>query len=173
MAKLYRIESRADIMKSRELNIGTAGEHLVVADLLLKNVDAFITGQGMNYDVVADMEGRLIRIQVKTTMQKRLMSQRANPIYFFHIKRTGKGGTRFYTHKDFDVYALVALDIRQVFYLLNNDSVKSSSICVRDRNVNYSGHNGGGRPSGFYFQDMTWEKCANQVCTGKTAEKIN
>ena len=147
-------------MESKELNIGTAGEHLVVVDLLLKNVPAFLTGQGMPYDVVADWKGRLLKIQVKTTIQKRLIKQRANPIYFFHIKRTGKDGKNNYKIGDFDIFALVALDIRTVFYLPFNSLIKSSSICIRDRDIDYSGNRGGGRPSNLYYQDLTWEKYA-------------
>mgnify|MGYP001564505010 CR=1 FL=1 len=144
-------------MESKELKIGKAGEHLAVADLLLKGIEAFRSSDGVCYDVVADINGRLIKIQVKTTQKVRLMSQRANPIYFFHIKRTGKNGNRFYDKKDFDCFALVALDIRKIFYLPFNDRIKSNSICIRDRAIDYSGHHGGGRTNGLYFQDLTWE----------------
>ena len=148
--------------KISEINIGTAGEHLVVADLLLKGVNAFITGHGLSYDVVAELDGKLIKIQVKTTKIKRLLKQRANPIYFFQIKRTGKHGIKRYDKNDFAIYALVALDIKQVFYLNFDNNIKTSSICVRDKNIDYSGHRGGGRPSNLYFQDLTWEKATDK-----------
>ncbi len=96
---------------SSELNIGRAGEYLVLADLLINGVQAYDTGQGVGYDIVADVNGKLIRIQVKTTQKIRKITQRANPIYFFHIKRTGKNGNKFYEQKDFDCFALVQKEI--------------------------------------------------------------
>ena len=141
---------------SKELNIGRAGQFLTLYDLLLKNVQAYATDEGVKYDVVADVGDKLIRIQVKTTQKIRLITQRSNPIYFFHIKRSGKGGAKFYDKKDFDCFALVALDIKKVFYLPFDDNVKSNSICIRDKNINYAGNNGGYR-NGLYYQDLTWE----------------
>ena len=152
----------------QDLDIGKAGEHIVIADLLLRGVKAFITDQNLPYDVVADCgTGNLMRLQVKTTRQIRKISQRANPIYFFHIKRTGKKNRKVYQRNDFDGFALVALDIREIFYLRFDERVKESSICIRDKKIDYSGHRGGGRINGLYYQDLTWEKL-----TKKIAEKI-
>lgn len=141
--------------KNAELMVGKAGEYLAMADLLLQGIECSQTSQGTNYDIIADIGGRLIKIQVKTTRKTRLLSQRANPIYFFHIKRTGKNGIRKYQKGDFDCYALVALDIKKVFYM-PFELTKSASICLRDKNLNYSGNRGGYRP-GFYYQDLTLE----------------
>lgn len=144
-------------MKSKELNIGSAGEHIVLADLLLKDVECSQTEQGTSYDIVADVGTRLIKIQVKTTQKIRKIKQRSNPIYFFHIKRAGKNGNRQYGRNEFDCFALVALDRKIVFYMAFDEKIKTSSICIRDRDIDYSGHRGGGRPSSMYFQDLTWE----------------
>lgn len=143
-------------MESNELQIGTAGEHIVVADFLLNGISAFISNHGSSYDVVADHNGKLFRIQVKTTREIKKLTQRANPIYYYHIKRSGKNGKSFYKKNDFDLFALVALDIRKVFYI-GFDEVKSNSICVRSREFDYSGNRGGGKKNGLYYQDLTWE----------------
>lgn len=139
-----------------DLDIGKAGEHIVIADLLLRGVKAFMTDQNLPYDVIADDGEKLHRLQVKTTRKIRHIKEHSNPIYFFHIKRAGKNGRRFYRRNDFDGFALVALDIKQVFYIRFDSKVKNNSICVRDENINYSGHQGGGRQSGFYWQRLTW-----------------
>jgi len=144
-------------MISKELNIGRAGQYLVLADLLLKNIQAYDTAEGASYDVVADDNGKLIRIQVKTTQKIRVIRDNANPIYFFHIKRSGKTGAKFYNQNDFDVFALVALDIKKVFYLKFDKNVKSNSICIRDKNIEYKGQAKGGKKNGLYYQDLTWE----------------
>jgi hypothetical protein len=150
--------------QSEQLNIGRAGEYIVLADLLMRGIQSFDTAQGVGYDVVADCGKRLLRLQVKTTQKMRKNTQRANPIYFFHIKRAGKNGAKFYSKSDFDGFALVALDRKEVFYLAFDDKVKSNSICIRDKSINYSGHRGGGVKNGLYFQDLTWERLMQEIC---------
>ena len=139
---------------SRELNIGRAGEHLAMADLLLKGEQAYTTGQGANYDIIVDKNGRLIRLQVKTTQKIKYHGKCANPVYFFHIKRMGKNGAKRYMAGDFEGFALVVLDRREVYYLKNDGKIGTASICIRDREIAYSP---GGGPSGIYLQDLTWE----------------
>lgn len=102
-----------------QLQIGTAAEHLVCADLILQNYNAFLTDQNCAYDVVADCDDKLIRIQVKATQAPKMIPQRKSyiPGYFWHVKRAGKGGNRHYGANEFDLLALVALDIRVIAYL--------------------------------------------------------
>ena len=103
---------------SQELELGRAAEHLVCADLLLGGWHAFHTAQGMAYDLAVDVGARVIRVQVKATLHPRhpQPSMRANPAYFFNIRRAGRGAARVYRHDEFDVYALVALDRRLIGY---------------------------------------------------------
>lgn len=102
-----------------DLQIGVAGEHLVCADLITKGYNAYLSDQGLPYDVVADIDGKLYKIQVKTTSKYRAIPQRKNytPAYLFWIKRCGKGGKKVYKEKDYDFMALVALDKKIVGYL--------------------------------------------------------
>lgn len=150
-------------MISKELNIGRAGEYITLADLLLKGVQAFDTAQGVEYDVIAQVDGRLIKIQVKTTQKMKLRRQAFNPIYFFHIKRTGKGGVKVYEKGSFDAFALVAIDRREVYYLPFNDNVKTSSICIRDKENKYPNQARGGKLNGLYLQDLTWENLIKKI----------
>lgn len=102
-----------------DLAAGTAAEHLVTADLILGGWRAFMADQNCPFDVAVEVEGRLIRVQVKSTRQQRAIPQRAEhtPAYLFHVRRAGKGGARLYAHDSFDVLALVALDINRIAYL--------------------------------------------------------
>ena len=102
-----------------DLEIGKAAEHLVVADLILSGYRAYLTDQGLPYDVVIDEGGILYRLQVKATCQVRPVPQRKafTPGYLFHVRRAGKGGRRVYQRDDFDLVALVALDIRVIAYM--------------------------------------------------------
>jgi hypothetical protein len=103
---------------SHELELGRAAEHLVCADLLLGGWRAFPTAQGMAYDLAVDIGDRVIRVQVKATLHPRhpQPSMRANPAYFFNVRRAGRGAARVYRHDEFDIYALVALDRRLIGY---------------------------------------------------------
>ena len=102
-----------------DLQAGKAGEYLVCADLILAGYVAFPSEQGLPFDVVMDWNDRLIRVQVKTTRTVRTVRDRAGsvPGYLFHIKRMGKGGSKEYANNHVDLFALVALDSREIGYL--------------------------------------------------------
>lgn len=102
-----------------DLAAGTAAEHIVCADLLLAGYRAFLADQNCPYDVAVDVDGRLVRIQVKATRCPRSIPQRREHVaaYMWHVRRAGKGGRRVYDGSDFDLLALVALDIRRIAYL--------------------------------------------------------
>lgn len=102
-----------------DLDAGIAAEHLVCADLLMGGWRAFMTDQNCPYDIAVEAGGRLIRVQVKATRQARPTPQRTAqiPAYMWHVRRAGKGGKRVYGEDEFDLLALVALDIRKIAYL--------------------------------------------------------
>jgi hypothetical protein len=102
-----------------DLELGRAAEHLVVADLILSGYRAYLTEQGLPYDVVIDYEGKLYRVQVKATRcPKRMPARGALGLgYLYNVRRAGKGGRRKYPDDEFDLIALVALDIRIIAYL--------------------------------------------------------
>ena len=47
--------------KSNELQIGKAGEYIVCADLIIQNYIAFLSEQGLPYDIIMDSGDRLFR----------------------------------------------------------------------------------------------------------------
>ena len=102
-----------------DLAAGKAGEYLVCADLILAGHTAFLSEQGLPFDVVADVNGRLLRVQVKTTRAVRKVPQRIerHDAYLFHVTRCGKGGLQAYGASDVDMFAFVALDSREIGYL--------------------------------------------------------
>lgn len=104
---------------SRELQIGKAGEYLVCADLIIKGFVAFPSEQGLPYDIILDDGSRMLRVQVKTCEAPREVPQRTNRVcsYMFNVKRHGKHGSVIYGDDEVDIFALVALDIRQVGYI--------------------------------------------------------
>ena len=102
-----------------DLELGKAAEHLVVADLILSGYRAYLTEQGLPYDVVIDFEGNLYRVQVKASRCAKRIPQRATVAkgYLYNVRRAGKGGRRQYADNEFDIVALVAMDLRIVAYL--------------------------------------------------------
>lgn len=102
-----------------DLELGKAAEHLVVADLILSGYRAYLTEQGLPYDVVIDRGGSLYRVQVKASRCAKRMPQRATVTlgYLYNVRRAGKAGRRQYADDEFDIVALVAMDIRIVAYL--------------------------------------------------------
>lgn len=117
-----------------DLAAGAAGEHLVCADLLLQGYRAFLADQNCPYDVAVDAGGRLIRIQVKSTRKARSIPQRVGhfPAYMWHIRRAGKGGARVYAKGEFDLLALVALDVQKIAYLPPSMMVQTVHIRTHD-----------------------------------------
>lgn len=103
-----------------DLQIGVAGEYLTCADLILNGYVAFLSEQGLPYDVVFDVSGKLYKVQVKTTRSSRNIPQRKTkiPAFIFHIGRNGRGGCRKkYAENQVDIFALVDLESRGIAYL--------------------------------------------------------
>lgn len=121
--KLHRIDA---------LELGKAAEHLVCADLILSGHKAYLSDQGLPYDVVADVDGRLIRIQVKGSCYAKnvnVAGRSANYVYRFHARRRGKGqkGERL-SDRHCEVVAFVALDIRAVAYFALSEVAQTVSL---------------------------------------------
>lgn len=107
-----------------DLQIGKAGEYLVCADLILQGYIAFPSEQGLPFDVVLNVKGNLLKIQVKTTRKAKHIPQRKTdiPAYVFHIgiNGSGKKGKKRrvkYDRNQVDIFALVALDTKKIAYI--------------------------------------------------------
>lgn len=148
-------------MKSAtDLAVGIAAEHLVCADLLLLGYKAFLADQCCAYDVAVDVGGKLVRIQVKATRGPRPLPQRrtsGNVAYMWHVRRAGKAGRRTYGDDDFDLLALVALDVRRIAYLPPSDQRMTVHIRTHD-DPTTKGF--GGKP-GKTFAQYPFDRAAN------------
>lgn len=137
---------------SRALEIGKAAEHLVCADLILQGYTTYLTDQGLPYDVVVDLNGKLLRIQVKGTCAPRVIPDTPHTKkYMWHVRRAGKGAKRIIGNDEFDVLALVALDIKQIAYMRLDDKVPQS-FAVKPP----------GTPPGFTVSQHTRIKCIDE-----------
>lgn len=111
-----------------DLHAGRAGEYLVAADILKRGFDCFNAAQGMPYDLVADVGGAILRIQVKTTRKPEILPGKNRRAYRFWVSRCGKGGLKQRDAGSVDIFALVALDTGQIGYLPEPSMVKTMFI---------------------------------------------
>ncbi|MHA6820098.1 group I intron-associated PD-(D/E)XK endonuclease [Ralstonia pseudosolanacearum] len=145
---------------STEMEVGRAGEYLVMADLLLDGWVAYPTSQGVPYDIAVDIGDRIIRVQVKSTKMPRTPASlnRGTPLYVFHTRRAGKHGRRRYSNDDFDMLALVALDRRLIAYYALADA-RHDTIAIRVPGLRY----GEGGVQCRYFEDAKFELALQRV----------
>lgn len=136
-----------------DLVAGIAAEHIVCADLLLDGWRAFLTDQYCPYDLAVEVDNRLIRLQVKATRASKPIPQRSTyvPAYQWHVRRAGKGGVRVYGAEEFDMLALVALDIRRIAYL--PPSSKLQTVHIRPP----------GAPGGRQFDDLPFVRAIEEL----------
>lgn len=109
--------------------IGKAAEHLVCADIILQGHNVSVASAGLPYDVIADIGGRLYRIQVKSALRAKAPGKRDKRVcYSFNVRRRGKLGSRRLTDTECDLIALVALDIRVIAYLPLSQAAQTVQI---------------------------------------------
>ena len=127
---------------SNELQVGKAGEYLVCADLILKGFVAFLSEQGLPYDVLLDTGNKLLRVQVKTTSGVRVVPQRnkSTKAYVFNIKIHGKHRDKI--NNDCDLFALVCLDTMKIGYILGKNMPTTINIRADELRGSYYDENG-------------------------------
>lgn len=108
----------------RAIEIGTAAELIVCADLILAGYRAFLSSAGLPYDLILDTNKRLFRVGVKSTLEAKKRPGREDSRKCYHfsatkIKRDSKGQTsaKPYTSEDIDIMAFIALDIKVIAYV--------------------------------------------------------
>src|SRR3972149_12005411 len=100
---------------SKELQLGKAAEHLVCFDLIRKGYNAFLADQGLPFDILMEKNGKLERVQVRSTRQKNTYGK-SKDIYRFGTRK-GKGSITRVRGAEVDYYAFVAMDIMRIAYI--------------------------------------------------------
>lgn len=128
----------------------------------MKGHVAFLAEQALCFDVVLNINGKLFKIQVKTTRKPKDIPQRKTPIpaYIFHIGFNGKEKRRKkYEKHQVDLFALVALDSKKVAYLPFFDCQTTMNFRVPSYRGKYRDEQGEKyNPRGTYFDSLTLEK---------------
>lgn len=107
-------------MKHHTKDKGDIGLTKVIADLTEKGfIISLPISEHQQYDLIADYEGKLIRIQIKY----RTLSTNNKTITFacktVHKGKDGKTVNRFYLKEDFELYALYSQSTQQCYYIPN------------------------------------------------------
>jgi hypothetical protein len=108
--------TNAKIAQLNEAQVGAAGVHLVCADLLLQGCRVSVAAESLPYDIIADRNNKLMRVQVKTTASEAKDFSRAKGVFQFSL-RHAKGSRKIYDSGDVDVFAFVFLKLQRMAYL--------------------------------------------------------
>lgn len=148
---------------SKNLQVGKAAEYLVAADLILQGFPTFLADQGSPYDLVVEVDGKLRRLQVRST--NGLLNARNQGFVYRFGTRHGKAGREGATRAgSVDYFAFVAMDIKEMAYFRVSDMLTKYGTVVqtmdlKSRRVTYKGRiysNGRQRNHwGRFFQDYS------------------
>jgi len=114
--------------------MGQAGEYLVAAEIIARGHICLTTPPKVKYDLVADVDDQLIKIQVKTINLPRKASKTGKLVYEFSLKKNRNKSTA-YAKEDVDGFALVAFNQRQIAFVPLSDK---TSMSFRVHGVSYT-----------------------------------
>lgn len=156
---LREYEKVANTTPSEANTCGKAGEHLVCADFLTHGYEAFLVEGRLPYDVVADINGRVIRVQVKTTSGIKACPQRKNytPVYMWNARKFGKGSRHSYKRRDADLIAYVALDRRVIAYRTSERIAQSTVLRIEEYRDEYQ------NKTGAFVEEFPLEKALEEL----------
>ena len=139
--------------------IGRAGEHIVIAELLMAGHEAFICEGKAPFDVAAIIDRRLVRIQVKTTAGYKQCPQRQNstPVYAFSARKIGKLQRQGYQEGDAELVAYVALDRRAAAYMPAAKIAQSTTLRIRAFADQYY------CKTGMFFEDYPLDRALGEL----------
>lgn len=105
-------------MKTNNLTdnaLGKCGEHITCVDLMSHGYNAFKVEEALSYDLVLDINGYLLRVQVKTTRgtTSAEVKNKNYPALVFDCRK----GNKSYSQHDIDLMAFVCLDTMEIGYV--------------------------------------------------------
>lgn len=138
--------------------VGQAGEHFVCAALLMDGMPAFLAPAGASWDVGLEVNERILRVQVRSTLRPQQRGRILRPSYTFSLRTSdGRHRRRRTSTFDADLVALVALDILRVGWLTVEES--PMTICIASPDEDYTLT----RPSRKRFDDLSLSAALNAL----------
>ncbi len=148
------------------LMIGKAGEHLACFDLIMKGFNAFLSDQGLPFDILVENNGKIYRGQVKSVRRMykyygRKDGHKAHAVYRFTTRSGNPRKNRVTELNESDFYAFVVLPKKIVAYIWTKDLVSKNTgkvnqlIEFKDRDFKYHKDRLGRPIYGKFIQDFT------------------
>lgn len=139
--------------------VGRAGEFLVCAELAMAGYECFLAEGRLPYDIIADICGTPVRIQVKTTSGVKACPQRKHhtPVYMFNARRVGKMQRKAYEEGQTDLIAYVALDRRLIAFMRADRIVQSTTLRIRAFEQDYA------CKTGMFIEDYPLAKAVDEL----------
>ncbi len=126
---LVEADIGADDERISSSQTGTAGQHLATFDLIMFGANISIAAEGLVYDLIVDVNGKLFRTQVKTS------SNFWHNSYHFNTRRCvgySRNGTKVaYSKKDIDAFALVCLPKKTVLFFPVERFIDAPTVAIR------------------------------------------
>ena len=139
--------------KPSDLFVGRAGQYRVMSDLLLNNWNVHQSSEGSCHDVIAEKNGYVFRIQVKSTMSARKEYPGYISPYYYYGLRNGKSGNMMYKKKDIDGFAFVAIEKNLICYISIQKLKDRQSLCISDKETSTRSKYDHYQKGRTYFQD--------------------
>ncbi|HIF6607507.1 group I intron-associated PD-(D/E)XK endonuclease [Serratia sp. TKO39] len=108
-----------------ELELGKCGEYYAIFTLAKQGFVAYPSDQGLPYDVVVDVGGRLLRGQVKSTMGRRDYG-RMKDVYRWGT-RSSKGANRPTLAAKCDFYAFVSISDEKIAFMATSEILSAKN----------------------------------------------
>jgi len=129
-------------MSNNNLELGKCGEYYSVYEIIKQGRVAFLSDQGLPYDIVVDYKGKLLRGQVKSTIGHKDYGKSASCLRFG--TRSGKGTQRKASTDACDFYAFVSINDKLVSFFhmselesKTNPGTVKQTIDLRSRHSNF------------------------------------
>lgn len=113
---------QAHNFKGKELSLGKCGEYYAIFTLSKQGYTVYGSDQGLPYDIIVDVEGTLLRGQVKSTWGTGDYGK-SKSVYRFGT-RSGKGGKRTKALMC-DFYAFVAIHDEKIGFMASDELISS------------------------------------------------
>lgn len=132
---VVEIEQPTTVDYRLERNIARAAEFLVAFDICRRGYDCFTVGEGLRYDLVADIQG-MRRVQVKMVRRAMYRAHGSKTLSYTFGKShrsKGNGSLRDYCG-NVELLALVAFDRQVILYttpeVLKRDALHVAAVSV-------------------------------------------
>ena len=138
--------------------MGRAAVCMVMTDLILAGYKPIASEENFPFDIIAEFDGVLKKIQVKSTASKMMQRKGKTAFYNFFLKRD----LQKYHNKHTDAFAMVMMDTKNIAYLSKRD-FNGWCVALVDKNEEREGRRNSGASRRRFWEDMTLKRLAETI----------